>query len=59
MANVLIVRNRGKWYSRRVRCVEHRLDVDEKVYHCDQPLTGPHKTAEQALRALRDDGWVK
>lgn len=44
----------GKWYVRRIRVVEHALDRDEKVYHCDKHLGGPFTTlGEAAAVAMR------
>jgi hypothetical protein len=31
----------GKWFVRRVRMTEHNLDLDQMIYHCDAPLSGP------------------
>jgi hypothetical protein len=38
-----IVFHDGKWYVRRIRVVEHDLGRDEKVYRCDQHISGPHE----------------
>lgn len=38
----LIVFDGNAWFVRRVVMVRYNLDLDEKVYHCDKPLSGPH-----------------
>lgn len=38
-----IVFHDGRWYVRRIRVVEYDLDRDEKVYRCDQHISGPHE----------------
>lgn len=55
---VLIVWDGAGWYARRVRCIEHALDVDEKVYRCDAHLGGPFDTADEAVAALRESGLL-
>ena len=49
---LLIVFDGSAWFVRRVRVIEHDLDLDEKVYRCDKHLAGP-LTLEQ-MRALDD-----
>src|SRR3990167_8506564 len=36
----LIVWDSQAWFVRHVRVIEHDLDLDEKVYRCDQPIGG-------------------
>jgi hypothetical protein len=54
-SRLLIVRNGGKWYIRRVRLVEHYYDppLDEKVYHCDRHLGGLYKTFDEAAKVVK------
>jgi hypothetical protein len=41
---VLIVHDGTAWFVRRVRTIEHDLDLDEKVYRCDEHLGGPYES---------------
>ena len=43
----------GNWYVRRIRCVEHKLDSDEKMYRCDQPIGRVFATLDDAARAAK------
>lgn len=54
----LIVFDGKAWFVRRVRAIEHALDVDEKVYHCDAHLSGPHDTVDEAVTSLRKHGYA-
>lgn len=52
MIRRLVVFDGTAWFVRRVRTIEHNLDLDEKVYHCDKHLGGPFKTAAQAVKSF-------
>jgi hypothetical protein len=46
---VLFVFDGTAWFIRRLRAIEHELDTDEKLYHCDKHLGGPYTTLESAM----------
>ena len=50
---MLIVFDGNYWFIRYVRVIEHDLEKDEKVYRCDAPLGGMHRTLDDAVAALR------
>ncbi len=49
---IVIVCDGNRWYIRRLRVIEHDLDLDEKVYRCDQPLGNDFATLLDAVCAL-------
>lgn len=42
--SVLLVWDRGGWFVRRVRVIEHDEERDEMVHRCDAPLAWPYTT---------------
>jgi hypothetical protein len=53
MPRVVIVCDGHAWFTRRLAVIQHDLDRNEKVYHCDRHLGGPYKSAKEAVRALK------
>lgn len=49
----LIVFNGKKFFVRSVRCVQHDLELDEKVYRCAYPIGIAFDTIEDAWEAAR------
>jgi len=39
------------WYVRRIRHVHHKLDCDEMIHHCDEPIGGRFDTLDAACDA--------
>lgn len=46
---VLIVFDGDAWFVRRLRAIEHDLDKDEKVYHCDPAFGWAVRHARKCL----------
>jgi len=55
-ARVLIVFDGEAWFVRRVRAIEHDLDLDEKVYRCDDALGGRCDTLDAACKLVKAFG---
>ncbi len=53
MERALIVFDGTSWFVRRVRAIEHDLALDEKVYHCDDPIGKAHATLDEAVATMR------
>jgi hypothetical protein len=53
---ILIVFDGESWFLRRVHAVEHDLDRDFKVYHCDEHLGGPFGSLGKAAAAAKKLG---
>lgn len=51
---ILIVRNGGSWYVRRVTCVVRDAIKDEMIYHCDEPLGDPYPTLDEAVAFVKE-----
>jgi len=43
---VVIVFDGECWFLRRLVCIEHALNRDEKIYYCDKHIGGPYATLE-------------
>lgn len=41
---IVVVFDGQKWHVRHLRAIEFNLDLDEKVYHCDKPISNDHNT---------------
>lgn len=52
---IAIVNDGFAWFVRRIRVIEHDLDLDEKVYRCDKPLGGPFADLKQAVLAVLNE----
>ena len=59
LGRILIVLDGEKWFIRHVYFIEHKLDFNRKLYHCDGNLGGPFACIEDAVKAateiLHDD----
>lgn len=57
---ILVVFDGEAWFVRRVAMIEHDIDRDMKVYHCDQHLGGPFPSLDGAVvrvnQLIRDGG---
>lgn len=49
---LVIVFDGRAWHIRRLRLIEHALDVDEKIYRCDQPIANDLPTLAAAVNIL-------
>lgn len=49
---IAIVFDGKHWFVRRIACIEHDWDNDEKVYRCDAPIGTGSKTLRGALRQI-------
>lgn len=50
---IAIVYDGDKWHVRRIRIVEFDLTVDEKVYHCDQPIANDLDSLDDAVAIVK------
>ena len=50
---ILIVREGEKWFIRHIYFIEHKLDFNRNVYHCDRNLGGPFVSVEDAVSAAK------
>ncbi len=48
---VLIVGDGKEWFTRGVVSTVYNLDLDEMVYHCDEPIGGPFKSIAHAVES--------
>ncbi len=50
---LIVCDDTGKWFVRRVRMTEHNLDLDQMIYHCDEPLGGPYDDLAGAVARVQ------
>lgn len=51
---ILVVMEGEEWFVRRVYLIEHKLDLNRKLYHCDRNLGGPFGSMEDAVKAAKE-----
>ncbi len=51
-SRVAIIFDGRKWFLRRIRCIEHDLERDEKVYRCDKPIGTAEPFMAKILTAI-------
>ena len=52
---IAIVCDGKSWFVRRIATIEHNLDRDEMIYHCDMPLGGPFQSLDDAAQVVPFD----
>ncbi len=52
-ARLLVVFDGTSWFVRKVRVIEHDLARDEKVYRCDEHVSGPHDSIDDAATSAK------
>jgi hypothetical protein len=48
-----IIFDGARWHVRSIRLIEHDLDLDEKIYRCDKPISNDHRSIEDAVASAK------
>ena len=51
---ILIIFDGQRWWIRHVYLIEHKLDFNRMVYHCDRSLGGPFGSVEEAVAPAKE-----